>query len=287
MSDKPRSHWVKNLLFYSPIILIGAWLISWHSGPQYEYYNKDNERAHYDLVTSVFVRLVDYFDLHAGAITAFSTIMLAIFTWRLWVSTDSLWLAGERQRKVSEDAVGAAQNSLAHAKEISILELRPWIEMNMTPSWGLSYADHFIISCNVEMKNIGRTPAKNVKIESKVIPMPPINTGDLTEFYEHPFSSQTANNPTAILPGGQTSDQQLVFVYWGENTDVDKIKGTIPLVGINILYELPNGEIGQTSASYYVGIEGGPMNGLAAIRNTGQTDIRNLSAKHYGYFEIK
>lgn len=278
---------LRKLLQITALLIVISWVVSWESSPQYEYCNKDHECTYYDFVTSLFVRLVDYFDLHAGAITAFSTIMLAIFTWRLWVSTDRLWIAGEGQRKVSQDAVTAAQDSLAHAKKISTLDLRPWIEINMTPNWGLCYADHFIISCIVEMKNIGRTPAKNVKVENTVIPMPPINIGALTQFYEHPFSVKTTDDRTAILPGCKTSIQQLIWVDWGENTDVDKIIGTVPLVGINILYELPNGEIGQTSASYYVGIESGPMNGLAAIRNTDQTEIGNLSAKHHRYFEIK
>jgi hypothetical protein len=83
-----------------------------------------------DHVRAVFKFLED----HNGALTALATIVMAIFTALLWISTRKLWLAGERQAarskeefeytkaKLSESADQAQKQTLLVGLQTDILE---------------------------------------------------------------------------------------------------------------------------------------------------------------------
>jgi len=88
-----------------------------------------------------------WLDSNEGVVVGISTIFLAVFTWRLVVTTRLLWEAG--------------QNQLAHAKESSERQLRAYVfphtaQLNIKP---LPDGIHCIIEGSVQILNSGQTPA--------------------------------------------------------------------------------------------------------------------------------
>jgi hypothetical protein len=59
------------------------------------------------------------------AITALATIAIGIFTWRLELSTDRLWEAGEKQRRLYEDTAERQLRAYIYVHPVSIYHLDP------------------------------------------------------------------------------------------------------------------------------------------------------------------
>jgi hypothetical protein len=101
-----------------------------------------------------------------GAIVALATIVLAIFTWALWRSTEKLWLADQEGRADTMESIRQARRA-AEAAEIAAqaalgIEL-PRLELECVSL--RATADPFTASAIaygsvvVSLKNYGRTPA--------------------------------------------------------------------------------------------------------------------------------
>jgi len=88
----------------------------------------------------------------AALIAALSTVLLAIFTWRLWLSTHRLW--------------SVTNKTLEHAEQTSKKELRAYISVE--PLGINEYVGHDYLIGHFRIRNIGKLPAKNVSIYSTI-----------------------------------------------------------------------------------------------------------------------
>jgi hypothetical protein len=96
-----------------------------------------------------------------GAITAFATLLIAIFTLTLWRSTDKLWDASKRQ--------------LAHSEDTAKRQLRAYVAATITGCDDPKTEDG-IFTFHLEIKNTGQTPAHDLKVIFR------------TAVIDHPFS---------------------------------------------------------------------------------------------------
>jgi len=87
--------------------------------------------------------LLDFLDGHNGAVTALATLVVAVFTWRLFVATEKLWNSGE--------------NELKHAQVVSATQFRAYVGVSDSKLVGSSK-----VKAQITLKNFGHTPASNV-----------------------------------------------------------------------------------------------------------------------------
>jgi hypothetical protein len=85
----------------------------------------------------------------------FFTGALAIYTYRLWRSTEKLWGAGEKQIAVAKESADAARGSVKLAEEIAKRQLRAYVHIDAVELEGNSI--------RIKIKNFGTTPAYRVK----------------------------------------------------------------------------------------------------------------------------
>jgi hypothetical protein len=124
---------------------------------------------------------------------------------------------------------------------------RPWLTVSVNPNFVVTNNSP-IFSLLLTIKNIGRTPAQNVRYEAEII-KGGSHAGD-HEFFSTPHKDK--NRPRtnrAVLPDGSFTDQELVFTTW-ETLEANGIA----LIGVNVTYSLPDGTTAQTSVSYHVGM---------------------------------
>lgn len=129
-----------------------------------------------------------YVEAHNGLVTTFATIVIAIFTWRLYVATDKLWRAGEAQLGIFKEsslrqsadmvasteaariaAVAAAEgNDLT--RDIFIAENRPWLALGkFTIVQGIKITDsEVVLEVEIGLKNYGVAPATDILLITTV-----------------------------------------------------------------------------------------------------------------------
>jgi hypothetical protein len=168
----------------------------------------------------------------------------------LGAATAAAWYA---KRAAEYTRAGALEAK--RAADAAEIDLRPWISVSVHPNFAVtSSSGSLTISLIITMKNVGRTPAQNVRYEAE--PIEGGKYGADHEFFHNPHAGKDWPRPCqAIFPGGEFSDQELVWVPWSEE---QRVRGITPLLGVNVTYDLPGGKSGQTSTSYDIGcmIEG-------------------------------
>ena len=108
-------------------------------------------------------KLAEFFDIHNGTFSALFAAVVAGFTWRLWKSTDKLWIAGERQIGVAEKAAKSAEASNVLSRKIFVAEQRPWLLWHIPAITTIANdGKQLTISISGELSNIGKTPAFDV-----------------------------------------------------------------------------------------------------------------------------
>jgi hypothetical protein len=172
--------------------LIGIGLVFFVAGPSESFNNCIRDREHTDPYQtpqekiSFFVKAIPRSRLYAacvfvsanentGAITGIAGVVVAFFTFTLWLSTHRLWKAGEKQIAVAQMAAQAAENAviesskmLAHAKEVAERDLRPWLTIDamLDSQVGSRYAlisDEVSFFIKLNCTNIGRVAAQNIR----------------------------------------------------------------------------------------------------------------------------
>lgn len=108
-----------------------------------------------------------------GAITALSTVVLAVFTWRLWWSTDNLWQEAVEAGKTAKIAADAAKKSAdaatAQIKSVIATE-RAYVKLSHV-GIGIVALNDYSAHANLRVKNWGKTPAvvTSVRFDGKVL----------------------------------------------------------------------------------------------------------------------
>ena len=148
-------------------------------------------------ISSVIIWSIgNFLERHNGAITAIATIIIAVFTWRLWWSTNNLWSAAEKSGVVAAVAANAAKASADAAVRASMPILFPAVSEfrslhDLTPS--LSFV----------FENYGDTPGTirevraELRIGDKGLPPRDIKFDELERPQDH----------EAVVPGGVRGDE--------------------------------------------------------------------------------
>lgn len=119
----------------------------------------------------------EWLEGHNGAITAIATIFMAIFTWRLWVSTAGLWKETKSAGKTAKEAADAAKKAAEVAESALLKVERPYLLVTVSSfdigsctvdSTGIFY--HPVVTYTVS--NHGKLPAIIDMVCAEVIHAP-------------------------------------------------------------------------------------------------------------------
>src|SRR5712664_4961856 len=103
-----------------------------------------------------------FLERHDKSVVGGFTIVLAISTIGLWLATNKLWWAGERQIAL------LAETSVAQSRDMErslIAANRPWIKVSFKPAGPIFYnVNGANIILRYILENIGRSPAINVEV---------------------------------------------------------------------------------------------------------------------------
>ena len=118
----------------------------------------------YRIPPYLFFKVLDLTNYYNGAITAFATVAIGIFTLMLKRSTDNLWLADKEKFEASDRAfvfINGFNYELTTALE-SLLGTENMPAFYRTPETRGLYVTRF--ACQPRWRNSGATPTKNMKI---------------------------------------------------------------------------------------------------------------------------
>ncbi len=130
------------------------------------------------------------------ALTAVATVVMAVFTGRLWFSTEKLWGEAKATSEIANRSAKAAEDTVLKMEDTAKKELRAYlgvirghIEM-YSAIFGTSKTRYKVF---VDIANSGQTPAKNVRraVDAKLL------TPD-----HRVFESTVENNNWVIAPNG-------------------------------------------------------------------------------------
>lgn len=130
----------------------------------------------------------DFLDTHNGVVTAFGTLIIALFTGFLAIATIELKKLGEQQAhdvteslKVSRDAAKAAKDSADAARDTVRLaeenterQLRAYLGAGPLTAFSFDFSPSRRHGFHVHLLNTGQTPAYRVRFVGKMKVLPPI-----------------------------------------------------------------------------------------------------------------
>jgi hypothetical protein len=227
---------------WAPVPDLSLCLLQAQDDPQSADQDAPKYCAAFHTGVQVFFEQTNHFlETHDKGVVGAFTIVLAISTIGLWMATNRLWEAGE--------------NQLRHLSETASVQLRAYVYVEKTD---LTFKDN-VWNHSFRIKNVGRTPAHNVKLMSitQVVdwnggyPTVPVPTEDEVE------------NLGSMGPNGDYFDNDKE-IY--ESVTVDQLndeKKVVYLVG-NIRYTTVFDSLERiTNFRFYVGgdiqYEGGEM----------------------------
>jgi hypothetical protein len=140
---------------------------------------------------------------YEGAVTGVFTIVLAVFTGRLWFSTEKLWQA---TNTLASDAKSTAQNQAADTR---ILQ-RAYVAVAPGGIIPLRYAVPPFTIAHIQVQNVGHLPARNVSwfIDTKLSP-----DGRLNDF---PINEELFFGNNVIRPATGMKRSQNCDFEWDE-----------------------------------------------------------------------
>src|SRR2546428_6226746 len=133
-----------------------------------QYANTSEPKCSANDILFVLVRpFGKWFSWIEPGLVAISTFAIAIFTWRLWVSTDKLWQAAKEQSRDAKNAIAAAQAANEISRENMNASRRAWLSIeDVKLKHPTRFAEEGIgFAVNVTVKNLGQTPATSVDIQ--------------------------------------------------------------------------------------------------------------------------
>jgi hypothetical protein len=103
----------------------------------------------YSLLPFLLIQVFNTLNYYGVAITALATVAIGVFTLTLKLSTDRLWVAGEKQRKLSEDTARRQLRAYVFVAQVEIVDV------------GTSNVNAAVI-----IRNTGQTPAYDVTVST-------------------------------------------------------------------------------------------------------------------------
>ncbi|TMJ14280.1 MAG: hypothetical protein E6G94_09975 [Alphaproteobacteria bacterium] len=147
-------------------------------------------------------------------------------------------------------------------------EPRPWLELEFKPGKIAATDERASLDYELAVKNMGGAPARNVRIEARMINAGRQQDQEINAFFQAP-GEKAVRAPRPLPPGDAVVYRDTVGLPKTEVREVE-IQGRrlfIPLVAFNVIYDFGDGQTGQTSMSYLVGREAEPPSEkMAAFR---------------------
>lgn len=131
--------------------------------------------ATYNMALFFWLQIGKFFDDHGGAVSAISTIVIAVFTWRLWYSTDKLWREAQENRSLtalSVNAAGVSANAASRLAKATERQLRAYIGVHtgVVILQDEMKAQPFVVL--PDCINDGQTPAYEMSYNARVDILP-------------------------------------------------------------------------------------------------------------------
>jgi hypothetical protein len=134
------------------------------------------------------------------------------------------------------------------------VDLRPWLEIDFKPEKMVATADGATVHFDLMVKNVGKSPARNVRIQARMFNPSAEQQRDIKAFFAAPVpSGDSFNVPPQLAARFKSS-----VVMPRDKVRQIEIQGRplfIPTIAVNIIYEWGDGRTGQTSKSYVIGTE--------------------------------
>jgi len=134
---------------------------------------------------------------------------------------------------------------------------RPWLEIELVAERTTADPEESVVEFELTIRNSGGSPARNVKLQAKLICSTPSQDKDIGDFHrKKPGEHRTLDIPD--IPAGQElrlKGQVDIKRADIKVTRVDDRLLFIPLVAVNAFYEWGAARSGQTSKSFLVGRE--------------------------------
>jgi hypothetical protein len=150
MSGLTKRHALGVFLFCLGLLIVVAWALGWI--PTYAEYCEQNPQTKHEECATYNIGLIavwqigKFLDAIAVPLTALATAAIGYFTYTLKASTDRLWIAGEKQRTLSEDTAKRQLRAYVHVADPIILHANSERPTNV----------------RIQFKNYGQTPAYRV-----------------------------------------------------------------------------------------------------------------------------
>ena len=149
-------------------------------------------------------------------------------------------------------AAHAASYSLDHSKMTANAELRPWVDLAIDIEPTEMTGEGLTLVCALSLTNIGRTPAQNIRILHSATTLHSPAEGAPDDVFDNMLGSEVERG-VAILPGREHRELERIAVAWRMD-EADLSKGIVAFVGLCVSYELPDGAVGMTAYSYWIGM---------------------------------
>jgi len=166
-----------------------------------DYYTGKKECPKYSPALFVIVQIAKLLDHHEGSVVGLGTIFVALFTWRLWISTNRLWSESIKAGATAKIAAEAAKLSAEISSAALVITQRAHLTVHRytsavakgstsqkTSGWDFS----------MNLENSGNTPA-NAVISG--IRLQPIEPGQKIEQFGGGYPS---GSPTISIGPKQT-----------------------------------------------------------------------------------
>lgn len=168
-------------------------------------------------------------------------------------------LPRRRRRSEDEERVEETAPAVAAPPRPPRLEPgeRPWIELDLKTDRASFTAAEASIQFQLEIRNAGKTPARNVRIDVKMFNAGAEQDKEIGAFFRTAGRESTKLSLPGIAPGASGTIRGEVAMTLEEMRAVqlDDRMLFIPVVAVNALYDCGDGRTGQSSRSYVVGRE--------------------------------
>jgi hypothetical protein len=154
----------------------------------------------------------------------------------------------------ARDAAIAARESLGHEKETTDIDMRPWLQIELKPKLFKANAKHVLVSYDLEVTNIGKTPAKDVYHKSIYSNFGPEQIEDIPAFFAAEFVPHSGVNPRTILPQDKVTFSAAANIKREELRTIENSgrHWVAPLVAVRVVYAWGHGKSGQTGKSFSI-----------------------------------
>jgi hypothetical protein len=164
-----------------------------------------------------------------------------------------------RRRAEEEEAVPEAAPVVVATPPPPRLEPgeRPWIELDLKTDRASFTAAEASIQFQLEIRNAGKTAARNVRIDVKMFNAGAEQDKEIGAFFRTAGREGTKLSLPGIAPGasGVIRGEVAMTLDDMRAVQLDDRMLFIPVVAVNALYDCGDGRTGQSSKSYVVGRE--------------------------------